>query len=62
MAHVGERRGTYLVLAGKFYGNRKYRRCDNITVDLCKVTGQHLAEDRGKWRAVINTAMILRIL
>jgi len=68
---MGERRGVYRVLVGKPEGKRPRGRprcrCeDNIKIDLQEVEWgrmdwSYLAEDRDKWRALVNAVMNLRI-
>jgi hypothetical protein len=68
---MGERRGAYRVLVGKPEGRRplgrpRRRWVDNIKMDLrevgCKgMDWVNLAEDRGRWRAVVNTVMNLLV-
>ena len=72
VARVGERRGVYGVLVGKRVGKkplRKHRRRweDNIKMDLQEVgcggmDWIELAHDRGRWRALVNAVMNLRVL
>jgi hypothetical protein len=64
-----EVRGAYNVLVGKPEGRRplgrpRLRWEDNIKMDLREigfgdVDCIHLAQDRDRWRAVVNTAMSL---
>jgi hypothetical protein len=66
-----ERRAVYRVLVGKPEGKRPFGRPgrrweDNIKIDLEKVGCEdmdwiELAEDRDKWRALVNVAMNLRV-
>jgi hypothetical protein len=68
----GEVRGAYNVLVGKPEGRRPLGRPrrrweDNIKMDLSEIVfGDvdwiHLAQDRGRWRSLVNTVMILRVL
>ena len=70
--HMGEGRGMYRVLVGKPEGKRVLGRprCrweDNIRMDLqevgCGVMDWiKLAQDRDRWRALVNAVMNLRVL
>jgi hypothetical protein len=67
----GERRGVYRVLVVKPEGKRPLRRTrrrweDNIKMDLQELGGGcmdwiDLAQDRDRWRALVNAAMNLRV-
>ena len=71
VARMGQRRGLYGVLVGKSEGKRPLGRPrrrweDNIKVDLQEVgcAGAdwiHLAQDRDRWRALVNGVMYLRV-
>jgi hypothetical protein len=70
VARKGERRGVYRVLVGKPVGKRplgrpRHRWEDNIKMDLQEVGWGDmdwidLAQDRGRWLALVN--MIMDIL
>ena len=71
VARMGEGRGVYSVLVGKPEGKRPLgrptRRCeDDIKMDLQEVGGScgdwmELAQDRDRWRGLVNTVMNLRV-
>ena len=70
MARMGEGRGLHRVLVGKPEGKRplgrpRRRWVDNIKMDLREVGGSgnwlELAQDRDRWRALVNTVKILRV-
>ena len=70
MARMGEGRGVHRVLLGKPEGKRPLGRPrrrweDNIKMDLREVGGSgnwmELAQDRNRWRALVNTVMNLRV-
>jgi hypothetical protein len=64
---MGERRGVYRALVRKLeekrpLGRPRHRWEDNIKVDLQEVGGGgmdwiELAQDRGRWRALVNAVM-----
>jgi len=68
---MGEGRGVYRVLVGKPEGKRplgrpRHRWEDNIKMDLQEVVRGgmdwiDLAQDRDRWRALVNAAMNLRV-
>jgi hypothetical protein len=68
---MGERRGAYRALVGKPEGRRALERPrrrweDNIKMDLREVGWGGadwigLAQDRDRWRALVNTMMNLRV-
>ena len=66
MARIGEERGVHRVLVGNPEGKRPLGRTrrsweDNIKMDLQEVGGvgdwMGLAQDRDRWRALLNTVM-----
>jgi hypothetical protein len=72
VARMGEEMNVYTVLMGKREGRRplgrpRRRWGDGLRMDL-RETGWdsvdwiQLAQDRDRWRAVVNTAMNLRVL
>jgi hypothetical protein len=68
---MGERRGEYRVLVGKPevkrpLGRPRHRWEDNIKMDLHEVGCRdmdwiELAQDRDRWRALVNTVMNFRV-
>jgi hypothetical protein len=70
VTRVGKGRGVYMVLVGKPEGKRPLERPwrswdDNIKMDLqevgCGVMDWiELAQDRDRWRAIVNEEMNLR--
>jgi hypothetical protein len=68
---MGEGRGVYRILLGRFEGKRPLERprCrweDNIKLDLREIgidvaNWIWLAQDRIQWRAFVNTVMNLRV-
>jgi hypothetical protein len=59
-------RAVWRVLVGKPEGKRQFGRPrrrweDNIKVDLEEVDCIELAEDRDRWRALVNTVMNFRV-
>jgi hypothetical protein len=71
VARMGEMRGAYNILVGmperrRPLGRLRRRWEDNIKMDLREIGfGDmdliHLAQDRGRWRALVNTVMNLRV-
>jgi hypothetical protein len=71
VARMGEMRNAYNILVWKTEKKKplerpKRRWEDNIKMDLREVEWEgldwiHLAQDRGQWRAVVNTAMNHRV-
>jgi hypothetical protein len=71
VARTGEVRSAYNILVGKPEGSRPLRRPrrrwkDNIKMDLREigfgdVDWIRLAQDRDRWRALVNTVMNLRV-
>jgi hypothetical protein len=68
---MGERRGAYRALVGKPEGRRplgrpRHRWEDNIKMDLQEVGWGgmdwiNLAQDRDRWRALVNAVMNFRV-
>jgi hypothetical protein len=67
VACMGEGRGVHRVLVGKPEGKRPRRRWeDNIKRDLEEVGGDcgnwmERAQDRNRWRTLVNTVMNFRV-
>jgi hypothetical protein len=65
---MGEVRGAYNILVGRPEGRRPLGRPrrrweDNIKMEIGfgDMDWIHWAQDRDRWRAVVNTVMILRV-
>jgi hypothetical protein len=68
---MGEKRNAYRLLVGKSEGRRslgkpRRRWLDNISMDLVEVGWGDvdwigLAQDRNRWRALVNSAVNLRV-
>ena len=70
VARMGEGRGVHRVLVGnpggkRILGRPRLRWEDNIKMDLRKVGGggdwMELAQDRDRWRIVVNTVMNFQV-
>ena len=71
VARMGEDRGVHRVLMGKPEGKRllgrpRHRWEDNIKVDVQEVGGgrgdwMELAQDRNRWRALVDTVRDCRV-
>jgi hypothetical protein len=71
VVRMGETRNVYRLLVGKTEGKRplgrpKRRWADNIKIDLLEiglggVDSIGLAQDRDKWRALVNSVMNIRV-
>jgi len=71
VARMGERRGVYRVLVGKLkgkgpLGRASHRWEDNIKMNLQEVGCEgmdwiEVAQDRDRWRALVNAVMNLRV-
>jgi hypothetical protein len=72
VVRMGEKRNAYRLLVGKLEGKRPLgrpsrRRVDNIRMNLgevgwCDVDWIGLAQDRNRWRALVNSVLDLRVL
>jgi hypothetical protein len=72
VAHMGEERKLYRVLGGKPEGKRplgrpRHRWEDGIRMDLREISWEsvewiQLAQDRGRWQALVNTVTDLWVL
>ena len=65
VARMGEERGVHRVLVGKPLGRPRRRWEDNIKMDLREVgrggDWMELAQNRDRWRALVNTVMNFRV-
>jgi hypothetical protein len=71
VARMGEKRNTYMLLVGQPDGRRplgrpRRRWLDNIKMDLVEVGWGNvnwigLAQDRDRWRALVNSVLNLRV-
>jgi hypothetical protein len=71
VARIGEKRNAYRLLVGKLEGKRPLERLrrrwvNNIRMDLVEVGWGDvdwigLAEDKDKWRALVNSVLNLRV-
>jgi hypothetical protein len=71
VGRMGEKRNAYRLLVGKPerkrpLGRSRHRRVDNIRMDLGEVGWGDvdqigLAQDRNRWRAVVNSVLNLRV-
>jgi hypothetical protein len=67
----GEMRNAYKILVGKLEGKRRlripgYKWKDSIKIDLRKITFAgvgwiNMAQDRDRWRDLVNTVINLRV-
>jgi hypothetical protein len=71
VARMGEKRNVYRLLVGKSEGKRplgrpRHRWTDNIKMDLLEIVVSvvdliALAQDRYRWRALVNSVINLRV-
>jgi hypothetical protein len=68
VAEVGEIRSAHIILVGRSEGKtllrrRRHRWMDDIEMDFKEITWEgvdwtHMAQDRDRWRAVVNTVKV----
>jgi hypothetical protein len=64
---MGKKRNVYRLLVGKRpLGRPRHMWLDNIRMDLVEVGWDHadcigLAQDRNRWRALVNSVLNLRV-
>jgi tRNA threonylcarbamoyladenosine modification (KEOPS) complex Pcc1 subunit len=63
---MGEKRNVYRLLVGKPeekrpLGRPRRRWMDNIKMDLSEIGLNVVAQDRYRWRALVNSVMNLRV-
>jgi hypothetical protein len=68
---IGKKRNTYRILLGKLEGKRplgrsRRKKVDNIKTDLiklewCSMVEINLAQDRDRWKSLVNTVGNLRV-
>jgi hypothetical protein len=71
VARMGEKRNVYMILVGepearRPLGRSRRRRIDNIKMDLLEIGSSvvdwiGLAQDRYRWRALVNSVMNLQV-
>ena len=66
VARMGERRGVYRVLVGKPEGKRplgrpRHRWEDNVKMGCAGMDWIELAQDRDRWRTLVNAVKNLRV-
>jgi hypothetical protein len=62
----GEKRNAYRILVGKPEGKRSLGWVDKIKMDLREIGWDgvdwiDMAQDRGQWKALVNTVLSLRV-
>jgi hypothetical protein len=66
VARRGEKRNAYRLLVGKPEGRRplgrpRHKWVDTIRMDLVEVGWVGLAQDRDRWRTLVNSVLNLRV-